>query len=46
MGFYRVWNIYEQHKQFYNEKAKQGIDFCEEHHIACHVKEKTMIDVS
>ncbi|MBR1709912.1 MAG: hypothetical protein IJ719_13970 [Clostridia bacterium] len=39
-------NAYECHRQFCNEKGKQVIAFCVEHHIAYHVKEKTMTDVS
>lgn len=35
-------NAYEQHKQFYNDCAQQVIDFCEQRHIAYHIKEKTI----
>ena len=37
-------NAYAQHRQFYNEKAQQVIDFCNEHHIAYHIKEKTITE--
>lgn len=33
---------YQQHKHFYNEKAQEVIDFCNEHGIAYHIKEKTI----
>lgn len=34
---------YEQHKEFYNDMAQQVISFCEEHHIAYHIKKGTML---
>lgn len=37
-------NAYVQHRQFYNEKAQQVIDFCNAHHIAYHIKEKTITE--
>lgn len=33
---------YAQHKQFYNEQAKIVIDFCNNKHIAYHIKEGTI----
>lgn len=33
---------YPQHKHFYNEKAKQVIDFCEKNKIDSYIKEKTI----
>ena len=33
-----------EHKQFYNEKAKEVIDFCEKKGIAYHIKDKTITD--
>lgn len=33
---------YTQHKTFYNVMAKQVIAFCEQHHIAYHIKKGTM----
>ena len=35
-------NAYKQHKVFYNELAAQVMNFCEQHGILCHVKEKTI----
>lgn len=35
---------YPEHKQFYNEKAKEVIDFCEKKGIAYHIKDKTITD--
>lgn len=34
---------YAQHKTFYNVMAKQVIAFCEQHHIAYHIKKGTML---
>lgn len=33
---------YAQHKEFYNNMAQQVIAFCEQHHIAYHIKKGTM----
>ncbi len=33
---------YPQHKQFYNQKAKEVVDFCEKKGIAYYIKEKTI----
>lgn len=33
---------YKQHKQFYNEQAAIVINFCEERHIAYHIKDGTI----
>ena len=33
---------YPQHKHFYNEKAKQVIDFCDKNKIDSYIKEKTI----
>ena len=35
---------YSEHKQFYNKKAKEVIDFCEKKGIAYHIKDKTITD--
>ena len=35
---------YLEHKQFYNKKAKEVIDFCEKKGIAYHIKDKTITD--
>ena len=39
-----VTTRYPEHKQFYNEKAKEVIDFCEKKGIAYHIKDKTITD--
>ena len=39
-----VTSGYSEHKQFYNEKAKEVIDFCEKKGIAYHIKDKTITD--
>lgn len=39
-----VTNGYPEHKQFYNKKAKEVIDFCEKKGIAYHIKDKTITD--
>lgn len=33
---------YAKHKEFYNEKAKEVIDFCTKHNIEYHIKDKTI----
>ena len=35
---------YPQHKFFYNQKAKEVINFCTERNIAYHIKEKTVTE--
>ena len=35
---------YPEHKKFYNEKAKEVIDFCTNRKIAYHIKEKTITE--
>ena len=35
---------YKEHRQFYNKKAQQVIDFCSEHKIKYHIKEKTITE--
>ena len=35
---------YPKHKQFYNEKAQEVIDFCKSKKIAYHIKEKTITE--
>lgn len=35
---------YSEHKQFYNEKAKEVMDFCEKKGITYHIKDKTITD--
>lgn len=37
-------NSYEQHRQFYNERAAEVVTFCEEHSIAYHIKAKTITE--
>lgn len=35
-------NAYDEHKEFYNKRAKEVIKFCEDNHIQYHIKEKTL----
>lgn len=35
-------NAYVDNKTFYNEKANEVIEFCRNHDINCHIKEKTI----
>lgn len=35
---------YRQHKQFYNEQAAIAVKFCEERHIAYHIKDGTITE--
>lgn len=35
---------YVEHKSFYNEKAAEVIRYCEQHHIAYHIKDGTITD--
>ncbi len=37
-------NAYKQHKAFYNRLAAQGTEFCEQHGIQYHIKEKTITE--
>ena len=37
-------NSYKLHKQFYNERAKEVIDFCKKHGIDYHIKDKTITE--
>ena len=37
-----VTHGFPNHKQFYNERAKEVIDYCEERGISYHIKEKTI----
>lgn len=37
-------STYKDHRKFYNEKAQQVIDFCREHKIQYHIKEKTITE--
>jgi DNA repair photolyase len=39
-----VTSGYPNHKKFYNEKAKEVIDFCNKKGIAYHIKEKTITE--
>ena len=39
-----VTSGYPEHKQFYNDKAKEIIDFCKSRNIAYHIKEKTITE--
>lgn len=35
---------YKKHREFYNEQAEKVIEFCSEHNIKFHIKEKTITD--
>ena len=35
---------YPEHKQFYNDKAREVIDFCKNRNIDYHIKEKTITE--
>ena len=37
-------NAYKQHKEFYNRLAAQVTEFCEQHGIQYHIKEKTITE--
>ena len=37
-------NAYKQHKAFYNRRAAQVTEFCEQHGIQYHIKEKTITE--
>lgn len=37
-------NAYKQHKVFYNQMAGQVTEFCEQHRIQYHIKEKTITE--
>ena len=37
---------YPDHRKFYNEKAKEVIDFCTKNGIAYYIKDKTITDYS
>lgn len=39
-----VTSGYPEHKKFYNEKAKEVIDFCMNRKIAYRIKEKTITE--
>ena len=39
-----VTSGYPEHKKFYNERAKEVIDFCTEKGIAYHIKDKTITE--
>ena len=35
---------YKKHREFYNEQAEKVIEFCNDHNIKFHIKEKTITD--
>ena len=39
-----VTSGYPEHKKFYNERAKEVIDFCTKKGIAYHIKDKTITE--
>lgn len=38
-------SVYSCHRAFYNEKAKEVIEFCQKYDISYHIKEGTLIEV-
>ena len=42
LHYNKVVSAYPKHKQFYNERAKEVIDFCEQRGIAYHIKKGTI----
>ena len=45
LNYNKQVRAYEQHLEFYNTKAREVIQFCEERGIRWHIKEKTITDV-
>ncbi len=44
LHYNKVVSAYPEHKQFYNERAKEVIEFCEQHGIAYHIKKGTITE--
>lgn len=44
LHYNKVVSAYPEHKQFYNERAKEVIEFCEKHGIAYHIKNGTITE--
>ena len=44
LHYNKVVSAYPEHKQFYNERAKEVIDFCEQRGIAYHIKKGTITE--
>jgi len=44
MNYSKEVGEYKEHRRFYNKKAQQVIDFCREHKIKYHIKEKTITE--
>lgn len=44
LHYNKVVSAYPEHKQFYNEQAKEVIDFCEQREIAYHIKKGTITE--
>ena len=41
-NYCKMVTAYNGHNEFYNQCAQSVIEFCERHHIHCHIKAKTM----
>ena len=46
LHYNKVVSAYPEHKQFYNERAKEVVEFCEQHGIAYHIKKGTITEQS
>ncbi len=44
LHYNKIVSAYPEHKQFYNERAKEVIEFCEQHGIAYHIKKGTITE--
>ena len=44
LHYNKVVSAYPEHKQFYNERAKEVIEFCEQRGIAYHIKKGTITE--
>lgn len=46
LHYNKVVSAYPEHKQFYNERAKEVVEFCKQHGIAYHIKKGTITEQS
>ena len=44
LHYNKIVSAYPEHKQFYNERAKEVIEFCEQRGIAYHIKKGTITE--
>lgn len=44
LHYNKIVSEYKPHKEFYNQCAKQVIEFCKEHHIDYHIKTGTITE--